>query len=200
MENAYEHSANYLFEIGIHAKTPRSGFWFLGSGKQTLAEHGYRTVHVGLALANLAGDVDINKVMRMCLFHDIAEGRTGDLNYVHQLYTTADEQAVLRDITAPLAFGEFIERIVHEYKERTTKESLLAKDADIIELLLSLKEELDTGNPRAETWMKTALKQLRTEEGKKLASVILETNSADWWFKGKDATEYWVERKHHREH
>ena len=200
MESDYKKSANYLFEIGIHAKTQRSGFWFLGTGKQSLAEHSYRAAHVGLALASLAGDVDVSKVMQMCLFHDIAEGRTSDLNYVHQMYAKCDEKAALADITSSIPFGSYITTTLDEYTKRESKESLLAKDADNIELLLSLKELSDIGNPRATVWIESTSARIKTDEGKDLAKAILETDSADWWFKGKDGKEYWVDRKHHLGH
>lgn len=200
MDSAYSAAANYLFEIGIHAKTPRSGFWYLGTGEQSLSEHAYRTVHVGLALASLAGDVDVAKVMQMCLFHDLAEGRTSDLNYVHQIYAAADESAALRDITSAIPFGGYIEKLVTEYKERVSKESILAKDADNLELLLSLKELADVGNERSKTWMENTAARLKSDEAKRLAEIIQRTDSAEWWFKGKDGQEYWVDRKHHRGH
>ncbi len=199
-DNAYLQCANYLFEIGIHAKTPRSGFWFLGTGEQSLAEHEHRIVHVGLALATLAGDVDVAKVMQMCLFHDLAEGRTSDLNYVHQLYVSSDEVAAMNDIVASVPFGGYIKTILEEYKARVSKEAKLAKDADNLELLLSLKEQKDIGNPRTDLWIKVAFERLQTEEGKKLAQTILATESSDWWRNGKDVQEYWIERKHHRGH
>ncbi len=190
--------ANYLFEIGMHAKTPRSGFWFLGTGEQSLAEHSYRAVHVGLALASMAGDVDTGKVMQMCLFHDLAEGRTSDLSYVHQLYASADETSAVHDSTMNVPFGGYIEGMLKEYKERVSKESLLAKDADNLELLLSLKEQKDLGNPRTQSWISSTVLRLKTNEGRELAAAILETESSDWWFKGKDEKEYWVDRKHHK--
>lgn len=200
MDHNYAQSANYLFEIGIHSKTPRSGFWFLGTGEQNLAEHLYRATHVGLALASLAGDVDVAKVMQMCLLHDIAEGRTSDLNYVHQQYAEADEKAALKDITSSIPFGARLDTLLEEYKQRTSKEALLAKDADNLELLLSLKEQLDIGNPRAKEWIPSTLGRIKTEEGKKLAEAIIEANSSDWWFKGKNDEEYWINRSHHRGH
>lgn len=200
MESDYLRSANYLFEIGIHAKTPRSGFWFLGTGTQSLAEHEHRIVHVGLALASLAGDVDVGKVMQMCLFHDLAEGRTSDLNYVHQLYVTSNEDAAINDIAASVPFGGYIKSIIDEYTTRESKEALLAKDADNLELLLSLKEQADIGNPSTDLWINVCAARLKTEEGKRLAKAILATHSSDWWQKGKDVQEYWVERKHHRGH
>jgi len=200
MDSPYVRSANFLFEIGIHAKTPRSGFWFLGSGQQSLAEHTNRAVHAGMVLAFLDGTADAAKVMQMCLFHDIAEGRTSDLNYVHQIYAAADEKAALNDIVASVPFGEYITNIVEEYKQRTSKEALLAKDADNIEFLLSMKEQHDTGNPRALIFMANTEKRLMTDVAKELAKAIISIDSTDWWYKGKDVQEYWVDRKHHRGH
>jgi len=138
--------------------------------------------------------------MQMCLFHDAAEGRTSDLNYVHQLYASVDEAAALHDMTSAVPFGERITSIVEEYKERVSREALLAKDADTIEWLLSLKEQADAGNPRPALWMSNTIGRLKAPEAKELARVILEMDSADWWFKGKDAQEYWIDRQHHRKH
>src|SRR3972149_4303277 len=89
---------DFLFEVGILSKTPRTGFHFLGSGEQSVAEHVHRTVYVGYVLATLEGDVDTGKVMKMCLFHDLAEARTSDLNYVHQQYTSSDELTAIQDL------------------------------------------------------------------------------------------------------
>ena len=45
------HVVDFLFETGILSKTPRSGFHFLGSGKQSVAEHINRVVFIGYVLA-----------------------------------------------------------------------------------------------------------------------------------------------------
>ena len=37
---------DFLFEVGILAKTPRSGFHFLGSGEQSVAEHINRVSYI----------------------------------------------------------------------------------------------------------------------------------------------------------
>ncbi len=78
--------ANFLFEVGMLSKTPRSGFHFLGTGEQSVAEHVNRTAFIGYALAHMDGTVDIGKVLKMCLFHDISETRISDLNHIHQKY------------------------------------------------------------------------------------------------------------------
>ena len=184
---------NFLFEVGILAKTPRTGFHFLGSGEQSVAEHVHRTTYVGYVLATLEGNVDVAKVMKMCLFHDLAEARTSDLNYVHQKYTESDEHKAIADLAKTLGFGNDILNLLREMKDKKTKEAVIAKDADQIEWLLSLKEETDTGNSRASTWIPSAVKRLKTDSAKQLAEVIVNTSSDDWWFGDKE-DRWWVER------
>ena len=47
----YKSVANFLFEVGILARTPRSGFHFLGTGDQTVAEHINRACYIAYMLA-----------------------------------------------------------------------------------------------------------------------------------------------------
>src|ERR1035437_2657608 len=89
--------ANFLFEVGILAKTPRSGFYFLGTGDQTVAEHINRVSYIGYMLALMGGTVDLSKVLQMCLLHDISETRISDLNYVHQKYVERKEDQAHKD-------------------------------------------------------------------------------------------------------
>lgn len=193
MKKDTKNIVNFLFEVGILSKTPRSGFHFLGSGKQSVAEHVHRVVYVGYVLSALDGDADTEKVMKMCLFHDLAEARTSDLNYVHQKYALSDEERAVSDLANSLEFGQDILETLREFRERKTKEAKLAKDADQIEWILSLKEEVDTGNTRANTWIPSAVKRLSTDAAKKLGEKIIKTNSDDWWFSNKD-DRWWVTR------
>lgn len=186
--------ADFLFEVGILAKTPRSGFHFLGSGEQSVAEHVHRVIYTGYVLAMMEKDVDPAKVIKMCLLHDLAEARVSDLNYVHQKYNQRNEEQALLDLAKTLEFGDDILETVQEYNAKKTKEAKVAKDADQLEWILSLKEQVDTGNSRAESWIHIAIKRLKTTAAKKLAKEILKTNSDRWWFgDGKD--EWWVSRK-----
>lgn len=185
--------ADFLFEVGMLAKTPRSGFYFLGSGEQSVAEHIHRVVYIGYVLATMEGNVNMEKVLKMCLFHDLGEARTSDLNYVHQKYAQANEEKAIEDLAQSLEFGEDLLTITKEYNERKTKEALVAKDADQLELILSLKEQIDIGNTRAKTWMPSAIKRLKTSSAKKLAQKVLTTDSDHWWFADKQ-DEWWITR------
>jgi len=182
--------ANFLFEAGMLKRTPRSGFQFLGSGAESVAEHIFRTTYVGYALGKMEKNIDVDKLIKMCLFHDLPEARTGDLNYVNKKYVVADEQKAVGDLTKSLPFGRELLDIINEYEEGRTAEALLARDADQLEMILALKEYKDIGNKYAEEWLAFSLKRLRTETAKELAKVILETDSSLWWF--SDKGDWWV--------
>lgn len=185
---------DFLFEAGILAKTPRSGFFFLGSGEQSVAEHLNRTAYIGYCLAQLAENVDVGKVVQLCVFHDVSESRISDLNYVHQKYTTRLEEKAHTDLTESLPFGKELKKLIDEYEDRETEEARIAKDADNLEFILSLKEQVDIGNERAKTWLTPAVQRLVTKEAQMLAEKILETDSDRWWFADKN-DEWWVTRK-----
>lgn len=185
--------SNFLYEVGILSKTPRSGFSFLGSGEQSVAEHINRVCYVGYCLAKMNGTVDSGKVVQMCLFHDVSESRISDLNYVHQKYTERLEEKAHQDLADSLPFGREVKDLLDEYEMRESPESLLVKDADNIEWILSLKEQQDIGNERAKHWVESALKRLKTAEGKALAAMIVTIESDKWWFDEK-GDDWWVNR------
>lgn len=174
--------ANFLFEVGMLSKTPRSGFYFLGTGDQSVAEHVNRTVFIGYSLAQMDKKVDMLKVLKMCLFHDISETRISDLNHIHQKYAVRKEHSAVKDISDSIPFGSDMFKILSEYEKRQSREAVLVKDADSLEWIMSLKEEIDKGNKRAEEWVRGALKKLKTPNAILLAKEIMSTDSNEWWF------------------
>ena len=182
--------ANFFFEAGMLKRTPRSGFQFLGTGAESVAEHIFRTVYIGYALGKIDGTVDTDRLLQMCLFHDLPEARTGDLNYVNKKYVVADEEKAVEDLAVTVPFGREIKGLIEEFKEGQTREAQLARDADQLEMILALKEYKDLGNKYADEWLEFSLKRLETETAQKLASVILETDSSLWWF--SDKSDWWI--------
>jgi putative hydrolase of HD superfamily len=182
--------ANFLFEVGMLNKTPRSGYQFLGSGRESVAEHILRTIFVGYSLCKMDKSLDELRVLKMCLFHDLPEARTGDMNYVNKKYVEVDEEKAVRELTEGIFFGSDIKEIIDEFNRKETKEALIALDADQIALILQLKEYGDLGNKYSEEWIKYALQRLNTKEAKELAGKIIKTDSSNWWFKEK--SDWWV--------
>ena len=177
---------DFFFELGMLKRTPRSGFQFLGSGGESVADHSFRTALIGYTLARLMGGVDTFKVVSLCLFHDVPEARTGDLNYVNKRYVTAREAEAVSAAAEGLPIGAEFKALIEEYREGRTEESKLVHDADTLDLILELKEQQDLGNAYAARWIDFARKRLQTPIGKELVEEILRTDSADWWFKDHD--------------
>ena len=185
-KNSHKNIANFFFELGMLKKTPRSGFQFLGSGRQSVAAHSFRVAMIGYTLSNLIGHSDPFRVVCLCLFHDVPEARTGDLNYVNKQYVKVDEKGAMQDLARSLPFGADLEALWEEYRDASSTAARLAHDADQLDLILELKEQQDLGNSYASQWIHFALKRLKTEIGQRLADEILETDSSSWWFEGND--------------
>jgi putative hydrolase of HD superfamily len=182
--------ANFLFEVGMLKRTPRSGLQFLGSGNESVAEHAFRVTCIAYVLARLEPDADEARLIKLCLLHDVHEARTGDLNYMNKKYITADEDLAVEHMTRDLPFGDDVRDVVREFNSGETKEAALANDADQLDLILMLKEQQDLGNKYATEWIEFALKRLKTETGKNIAEQILKTDSTHWWF--EDKSDWWV--------
>jgi len=182
--------ADFLFEVGMLKRTPRTGLQFLGSGSDSVAEHILRATYIAFALGRLVPDVDRDRLLRLCLVHDLPESRTGDLNYQNKKYVQVDEKAAVRDLARTLPFGSELEALLDEFNARQTLEARLANDCDQLELLLLLKEEKDRGNPQADEWIPFALRRLQEPISQRLGRCILATHSSDWWF--AERGDWWV--------
>jgi putative hydrolase of HD superfamily len=175
--------ADFLFEAGMLRRTPRTGYQFLGSGGENVAEHSFRTALIGFVLAKMAG-ADPFRTAMLCLFHDLPEARTGDFNYVNKIYNQCDSERAMRDALSGTGLEEDVLPLFHELEASQTREARLAQDADQLDLIVNLKEQQDLSNPYARKWIECSLERLRTAEGQKLARAVIETDHTDWWFFG----------------
>jgi putative hydrolase of HD superfamily len=178
-----ERIANLLFEVNMLKEIPRTGYHFLGVGKETVAEHSFMITVIGFVMARMEPSADALKLISMCLLHDLPEARTGDLNYVQKKYVTVDEEKAIRDSTANLPFGKDISALLAEFNQAETLEAKLAKDADQISFILELKKILDVKSASPEKWLPAVIARIKTETGKKLVQSILDTEWDRWWLK-----------------
>ncbi len=176
-----EHVANLLFEVRILKDIVRSGYAFLGSGKETIAEHSFMTAFICFAMARINPDVDSEKLVTMALVHDIAEARTGDLNYVEKKYCKTDESKAIAHLTRHIPFGDDIRALVDEFNHGESKEAKLANDADQISFILELKKLMDTGVKGPEKWIPIISERLLTQTGQRITEAILKTGWDEWW-------------------
>lgn len=185
--------ADFLFEVGMLRRTPRSGYQFLGSGTENVAEHSFSAAFAGYVLAHMAG-ADPCRVTMLCLMHDLHEARTGDLNYVNHMYAAVDARAALADAVKGTGLEKELVAMQEELERNESREARLAHDADQLDLMLRLKEQLDLGNTYAARWLEAARQRLATAEGKELAAAVMSTDHTDWWYAGTDRS-WWENRK-----
>ena len=190
--------AEFLFTAAMLRRTPRSGLQFLGSGRESVAEHVFGVMIAAFTLVRMerrAGrELDEERLLQLCLVHDLPESRTGDLNYVNKKYLQVDEQRALEDLCRPLFFGVELAELIDEFEARESPEARIAADADQIALMVLLREEADLGNRQAEKWLSVATQRLLTESGRQLAAELKGCDWSSWWF-SKDSTQWWVDGK-----
>lgn len=172
---------NFLFRAKMLKEIPRSGFQFLGVGKESVAEHTFSTTIIAYVMAQLEPGADALKLITMCLLHDLPEATIGDLNYVQKQYVTPDEDSAVRDMTENLPFGTSFADLMDEFNMGESIEAKLAQDADQIALILDLKALADIGYHSPKKWLPFALKRLETEIGRRLAEIIMTTDWDEWW-------------------
>ncbi len=175
----------YLYEMGHLKHLKRSGWWRIGVREpESVAEHSYRTAIIGYILASLEG-ADPEKTASICLFHDTAEARIGDLSWVAKRYLQVKEgeKAALQEQTEqlPQKIADRIVTLTNEYNERTSQEAQLAREADILECLLQAREYEMSGYTKGLEWAKMCRDGLQYSTARNLADTCLTNDTGDWF-------------------
>ena len=170
----------FFFETGSLKKIIRSHQqeFFTSDPSDNISSHSFRVAIIAFFLAILE-NADLQKTVAMALFHDLPETRSGDQNWVHKKYVKVFEEEIIKDQFKNLPKEKYLNQLLEEYKKRKTKEAKIAKDADLIEQLLLLKEYELKGNKEAKKWLKTK-RDIKTRSAKLLASKIIKSDPGDW--------------------
>lgn len=193
----FKKAASFLYEIGTMRKIARAHRQTLLTDdlSDSISSHSYRVTWIGWILAK-SEKADVEKVIQMCLSHDIAEVRSNDQNWVHKKYVKVFEDEITSDQIKGLPAESDLKKVIDEYQMRKTKEAKIAKDADLIDQLLLLKEYVWQGNKEAAEWLgknkgrgNMQYKLLTSPSAKKLAAEILRQKPSDWWSKN------WTEKR-----
>lgn len=175
---------NLLFEVGTLRKLIRSHRQTLLTDdlSDNIASHSFRVAVIAYFLAKME-KADPYKALVMALFHDVSESRSGDQNWVHKRYVKVFEDEIMNDQFSGLTKDNEALKLVEEYSKRETLEAKVAKDADLLDQLLLLKEYENNGNDEAKDWLKgrEQEKLMHTKSAKMLAEKIHEANIHDWW-------------------
>ncbi len=59
--------ANLLFKAKILKEIPRSGYHYLGAGKESVAEHSFSISFIAFVMSQMEPNIDALKLITMCL-------------------------------------------------------------------------------------------------------------------------------------
>jgi putative hydrolase of HD superfamily len=130
---------------------PRIG-WLLRGVRdvESVAAHSFGVAVIAMLLADRARlrgrEVNVEKLLRMALMHDLTEARTGDLpstikRYFDKPVIKAADERIAEEILTELGTpGEAYLALWRDYENRACIESRLVKAADKLDLLLQSRE------------------------------------------------------------
>jgi putative hydrolases of HD superfamily len=182
--------AKLFFEFGQLRRTRHMGYTLNGvEVPENIAEHTARTAQIGYVLAKLEG-ADADKVLKICVFHDLGEARVNDTNRVATRYYDYKELKKVEKI----AFSEQISVLPknareelnillgEEFGDRKSLEARCAKDADYVDLAVAAKEYADIGYKGCLEMIQNVKKALHTKSAKELVEIIEKTDRNEWWY------------------
>ncbi len=110
---------------------------------ESVAEHSWRLALMAYLVKDEFPKADIDKVIRMCLFHDMGEAVTGDIPAFEK--TEADEAVENAAVSGlleklPEPYRQEVGRLFEEMEKQETAEAKLYKALDKLEALIQHNE------------------------------------------------------------
>jgi putative hydrolase of HD superfamily len=179
-----ERDIEFIYELGSLRFVNRTWRRFLNGDFANNAEHLFRVTWIAVIIAKHEGVKDLEKVMKMAIAHDIAESRTGDVDYLSRQYVTRDEASGLSDMVEGTALEKEIKEFIHEYEERTSIEAKIVKDADNLDVDFELYEQATHGHDMLSRWQgmrkQVHADKLFTKTAKKMAAALEKSDPHSW--------------------
>ena len=126
-----------------HLKDNTRHSWTSGGRHESVAEHSWRTALMAMFMKDAFPDADIDKVIRMCLVHDIGEAVTGDIPTFDKTETHEDaEKQALENLinSLPEPWPGELTALFAEMEALETVEAKLYKSLDRMEAILQHNE------------------------------------------------------------
>ncbi len=179
--------SKYLSEIMMFYRIHRNGPKLAGVVEpDILASHVVIASQVAYILAQMEG-ADPNKCAVMCLFHDNGEIRVNDQTKIGARYydsNDAEGNALAEQISRlSKDLQNTINTYFKEFTYRTTKEAVIAKDADLIATAIHAKQMVEKGYKGMQNWIDNVKKMVKTENAKQIIEQIetMEDFTNCWW-------------------
>ena len=142
---------SFLAELMRLKSVPRIG-WLLRGVRdvESVASHSFGVAVIAMLLADRARErgveVNVERLLRMALLHDLTEARTGDLpstikRYFDKASIKAADESIAKEIFTELGdLSESYLELWSDYEHRASIESRLVKAADKLDLLMQSRE------------------------------------------------------------
>lgn len=180
----------FLFEIGTLRLIQRSWSRFQSPEFQNLAEHHMRVIWIALIIAAQEKVENTDKIVKLALMHDIAESRTGDVDYLSRQYVERNEKLGLADILHDTSLEKEFLALGKEYEQKKSLEAKIVKDADNLDVDMELREHDFRGHKIVQGWKEHREKVIKnrfyTQTAKNLWDSIQTANPHDWHYKGRN--------------
>lgn len=169
----------FLQESGILKRTQRTGWVDVGVFEpESVADHSYRTAVLCMLYGDLK-NLDVLKMLRMALIHDLAEAIIGDLMPSQKsLQTKKEEEDAICELLGllPERLGKDYLKVWTEYLQGKTQEAKAARQIDKIEMALQAKEyeKLGHESQSLERFVNSAKQFTYSHDLKRLLNCILE--------------------------
>ncbi|MDD5440204.1 MAG: HD domain-containing protein [Candidatus Omnitrophica bacterium] len=185
MKDDMKQVLRFIAEAGMLKRVVRSGWSVLGiTGAESVAEHSFRCAVIGYVLACME-KAHPYKVLLMTLFNDIHEARITDLHKMVQRYLDlekAEDRAHREQVAAlPAPIKNELTALRSEYRRQKTPDSIIARDADILECLIQAKEYDEFGFKEASKFTRKAPSFLKTKSAQKLWRRAGAMKLNTWW-------------------
>ncbi len=149
---------------------PRTGWKRTNASDESVADHSFGVAIIALALAKMESlsPQDESLLLKRALLHDLHEVKIGDLTPEEKRKARPDEAGVELEMLT----GTHLEGELPNLQSRS-RLSLIANDADKLDMLFRAIENANAGNAKMGDFISSALQQIKSESGKKIAKLAL---------------------------
>ena len=115
--------------------------WTSGGQPESTASHTWRLCLSALVFAQSFPDLNFERLVKMCIIHDLGEAIGGDIPAIHQQANAPKAEQERKDLITllkplPHTIRQEIVELWDEYEAATTPEAKVAKALDKLETLL----------------------------------------------------------------
>ena len=114
-----------------------------GGRRESVAEHSWRITLMAYLVSDEFPEANLEKLMKMCLIHDLGEAFTGDIPTFEKSEKDEEKEASLLNegvMQLPEPFASEMQALYREMEERQTLEARIYKALDNLEALIQHNE------------------------------------------------------------